>query len=1381
MVRLHRVFLSVAVLAAAVSGQAILSAAVVPVAVASAVQSNPGTMPLTAWSGTVFVPGVAAMRLKFDVARLAGADDAIVVTNPLDGQIQRLDPEHLAQWNDTSGWFNGNTLTASLELGPFSSGAVSVGSATVQVAPLIPETICFSDDRAPVLDLRMFRLVIGTNQGTNLCTGFAVGGGLAFVSAGHCFAGFTGLSVVAETNVPPSTSAGILVHPAIVDQFPADEASFVVNAGGPGHDWAVGRLHPNSAGVPVGQLVSGTLFPTNGFGGAILVTSFGADSTPNLTRNYVEQVSAGTATLGTPGSNILLHDADTDSGSDGAPVFTVTSLGNFVAGIHTGGGCTQSGGTNTATSTSDPAFQAALTSVRGCGDLQLLDGPSHQVGCATPNYFLTPVQARWNVVGVSSPSNWDIRFEGISSALGGSACDFLVADGHAGLVPTTSGPLNRVSGTSPAQVQFQSATVVPVGQTLSLPWASTDILVPYEFQVTAAGQHTINLFGDPSLSWLLFAPGSGSSWSARSSAIAVGGIAGGGPVTTPSLTPGVYCLVVFRDGGPAAVSPSTITLNVCPTQPTINLQPGIPQPINGECQAFTFTPTPSIWTGVALAASSDWSLSVSVNVGVNPAPLTEFAVGNGHLGTVIPQSGVMVRMGGPGPATAELVTATSLGSGAYTSTTLPAGHVMRLFEVTTTVAFNYEITVTGDPALKWFYCTRANAGLFGRTQVQISGDVGDNGASVAVGPGTFAIAIVYDGPVAAVDLPFALRVGSAASHLTLSGPGASVAVSNSTQSSFSFTSAPAAARWNAVGVDGGFSLVGGWGISMGPASSASSFASVLLSNGRLGFINPVNGIIQTGTALSAGGALREANITTFNVGPTSGTATFSPFPLFHLFEFQVTTAGLYDITVTGPTTHNWSLFRPGTSAVWRSRSAADLTAPFGTQSGVALQPGWHAILVTRASGTFGGSTTTTATVTPALQPLPVLTSITPPTAVAGSADTQLTLAGSGFNAFSTVQWDSATSLAVSSVSASTIVVTVPASLLAAPGAHTLRVFNPLPAGGTSAAQSFDVTAPVPSIAALSPTTAVAGGPAFTLAVTVSAGTPVFSGSLVNWNGTPLPTALVDATHLTASVSAADLSAAGIASITVTATLPGGGTSSAAMLPIVPPHIIAISPASLPLMTPASPLVTVTVTGTGFHPGSFVRSGAIALPTTFVTATQLTCGVGPSIPETLAPGGVSFTVENAHLVVSNTTAALVAPGRANDGTVIRFPMAPAAAEAFGLRIEGGKPGVPFVLLADLAPPAPIAQWPTPAANLLLGVGFGATTIPLIDGIGIFGPANSAAVLGIAPSSLPPRGQFTLNGFTRPSAPLGVSFTLQAAYLDPTAPAGFVLGWPRLERL
>lgn len=90
-------------------------------------------------------------------------------------------------------------------------------------------------------------------------------------------------------------------------------------------------------------------------------------------------------------------------------------------------------------------------------------------------------------------------------------------------------------------------------------------------------------------------------------------------------------------------------------------------------------------------------------------------------------------------------------------------------------------------------------------------------------------------------------------------------------------------------------------------------------------------------------------------------------------------------------------------------------------------------------------------------------------------------------------------------------------------------------------------ASTPTISGISPSSATAGGAAFTLSV---AGTSFNPNSRVRWNGTERSTVLAGSTTLTASIPAGDIAAAGASTVTV-ADLGTGRISNAASFSVFP--------------------------------------------------------------------------------------------------------------------------------------------------------------------------------------------------------------------------------------
>jgi hypothetical protein len=110
----------------------------------------------------------------------------------------------------------------------------------------------------------------------------------------------------------------------------------------------------------------------------------------------------------------------------------------------------------------------------------------------------------------------------------------------------------------------------------------------------------------------------------------------------------------------------------------------------------------------------------------------------------------------------------------------------------------------------------------------------------------------------------------------------------------------------------------------------------------------------------------------------------------------------------------------------------------------------------------------------------------------------------------------------------------------------------LPCGGTwqvsytTTSAVLSVVNPAPTISSLSPSSAGAGGPAFTLTVN---GSGFVCGSTVKFNGNARTTTFISPTQLTAAILASDIANPGSYNVTVTNAAPGGGTSNAAVFTV----------------------------------------------------------------------------------------------------------------------------------------------------------------------------------------------------------------------------------------
>lgn len=369
------------------------------------------------------------------------------------------------------------------------------------------------------------------------------------------------------------------------------------------------------------------------------------------------------------------------------------------------------------------------------------------------------------------------------------------------------------------------------------------------------------------------------------------------------------------------------------------------------------------------------------------------------------------------------------------------------------------------------------------------------------------------------------------------------------------------------------------------------------------------------------------NITATNPAPgggTSGSWTFpvnNPVPAISSLSPSSATAGgaAFTLTVTG------SNFVSGSTVNWNG-SALTTTYVGGTQL-TAQVPATALVSAGSANvsvinPTPGGGTSGTSTFS-INNPVAVLTSISPASAIVGGAAFTLTVSGSSLVSGATVNWNGA-ALTTSFVSSSKVTAQVPATNIASTGTATVTVLNPTPGGGTSGTATFSINNPLPSVTSLSPSNATAGGAAFTLTVN---GSNFVSGSVINWNGVALTTTYVTTVKITAQIPASDIASTGTANVTVTNPTPGGGTSSIATFTIAGssnpvPTIASLNPSYA--MT-GGPGFTLTVNGTNFISSSAIDWAGTALTTTYVSATQLTASVPAA--DIATSGSPSITVVN----------------------------------------------------------------------------------------------------------------------------------------------------------
>lgn len=237
-------------------------------------------------------------------------------------------------------------------------------------------------------------------------------------------------------------------------------------------------------------------------------------------------------------------------------------------------------------------------------------------------------------------------------------------------------------------------------------------------------------------------------------------------------------------------------------------------------------------------------------------------------------------------------------------------------------------------------------------------------------------------------------------------------------------------------------------------------------------------------------------------------------------------------------------------------------------------------------------------------PVPTVDS-TEPVAVRVQTTTTLSIRGSGFAHGATVLYG-AQQLTPTSVSPTRLVVSAPGAAHPTPGEIVVHVVNPAPGGGASSPLALPVWALPPRIDGLNPLNAQAGAPSFTLELR---GARFWPEATVEWGGETLATTVIDSTRIAAEVSAARVSAEGLAELTVRNPTPGGDGSA----------IFWVTPQQAAVVTVASPVwvpvgtapFTLQILGDHFAAAASVSWNGVPRAATVVSATRIDIELGPS--------------------------------------------------------------------------------------------------------------------------------------------------------------------------
>jgi hypothetical protein len=265
------------------------------------------------------------------------------------------------------------------------------------------------------------------------------------------------------------------------------------------------------------------------------------------------------------------------------------------------------------------------------------------------------------------------------------------------------------------------------------------------------------------------------------------------------------------------------------------------------------------------------------------------------------------------------------------------------------------------------------------------------------------------------------------------------------------------------------------------------------------------------------------------------------------------------------------------------------------------------------------SNTLTFNVTGATGPSPVLLSLNPQSVGLNQTGVVLTVTGQNFVSGSVIYVNGSPS-STTYLSGTSLSTTLPP--FANLGGAAIYVANP---GGltsnTVALGIFQNAGPTqlaPVLAILTPPSAAAGGPGFTLMLT---GLNFAPGATVYFGSYALPSVFYTQQQLSVAIPASLIIAP--QSYPVQVVNPDGTPSNTMYFTVTSqPVIITLSVSSI---SAGAPAFTLGVTGAGFVPGSVAALGSTPLSTTYISATSLSASVPASL--VTAPGQLSVVVTN----------------------------------------------------------------------------------------------------------------------------------------------------------
>ena len=313
----------------------------------------------------VHLEGARWLRLHFGSYHL-GKKSYVTITSLKDGALQRFNEQSLGDYNNSSAYFNGDSVEVKLHVAHGETGIYfrleEITADKLRIDTNARDSldssddfagICGTDDRVSTDDPRVGRLRQNTTGDT--CSAYIISNG-ALLTAGHCR---LDNGPLLHFNVPPSRCDGFPNEAKSEDiYFVHFSSGYPIEVdGGNGDDYAVFKCGTNSITGLSPVQAQGAFYrlsldetPTT-----VRVTGFGGDAEPPGCSESSD-LNKDSLTLQTDSGNFsgeftdgpvrvyIQYEVDTAGANSGSPV--IVDSNGVVIGIHTTGDCPNHKGTS---------------------------------------------------------------------------------------------------------------------------------------------------------------------------------------------------------------------------------------------------------------------------------------------------------------------------------------------------------------------------------------------------------------------------------------------------------------------------------------------------------------------------------------------------------------------------------------------------------------------------------------------------------------------------------------------------------------------------------------------------------------------------------------------------------------------------------------------------------------------------------------------------------------------------------------------------------------------------------------------------------------------------------------------------------------------------